>query len=87
MKLKTKIIYYFVILILFTSIYYLFESESIEFINEDKDDTNTTTLLDCLHFSIITQTTVGYGHMYPTTTRSKLIVDIHCLLTAFLLFA
>jgi hypothetical protein len=40
---------------------------------------------DCLHFSLITSTTVGYGDMVPKGVLPKLIVDIQVLICLFLL--
>jgi hypothetical protein len=37
-------------------------------------------VVDCLHFSIMTLSTVGYGDIYPTAWYSKVIVDIEILL-------
>jgi hypothetical protein len=38
------------------------------------------TLADCLHFSCMTITTVGYGDMCPTIWYTKLITDLEVLL-------
>lgn len=37
------------------------------------------TVVDCLHFSVTTLSTVGYGDIYPTAWFSKLIVDAEAL--------
>lgn len=37
-------------------------------------------VLDCVHFSVVTLSTVGYGDGYPVLWYSKLVVDIEILL-------
>ena len=37
--------------------------------------------LDCLHFSVVTTATVGYGDMIPKSVWLKLIVDVHIVLS------
>lgn len=37
------------------------------------------TLLDCLHFSVVTMTTTGYGDITPTRLYSKLTADLQIL--------
>jgi hypothetical protein len=37
-------------------------------------------IVDCLHFSVATLSTVGFGDMYPTTWYSKLAVDVEILM-------
>ena len=40
---------------------------------------------DCIHFSLITSTTVGYGDMVPVTPIAKLLVDIQVIVSFFLI--
>jgi ion channel len=44
-----------------------------------------TTFLDCLHFSVVTMATVGFGDIVPKTTPAKLIVDLQICVAVFLL--
>jgi hypothetical protein len=37
-------------------------------------------VIDCIHFSIATLSTVGYGDIYPTAWYAKLVVDIEILM-------
>ena len=37
-------------------------------------------LIDCLHFSVATLSTVGYGDIYPTAWYSKIVVDVEILI-------
>lgn len=49
------------------------------------DSESELTLLDCFYFSLITQTTVGYGDIVPINKISKLI-NILQLLTIYGIF-
>jgi len=40
---------------------------------------------DCIHFSLITSTTVGYGNIVPVSPMAKLLVDIQVLVSFFLI--
>ena len=37
--------------------------------------------MDCLHFSIVTSATVGYGDIYPASVLSKIVTDIQIVLS------
>lgn len=41
-------------------------------------------LNDCVHFSLITSTTVGYGNMVPVAPMAKILVNIQVLVSFFL---
>jgi hypothetical protein len=43
-------------------------------------DSAFLSIVDCVHFSIATLSTVGFGDMYPTTWYSKLAVDVEILM-------
>ena len=82
MLFKEKVKYFFIILFIFTNLYYLLDETEITNIDQLSDTNKSYSF--CLHFAIITQTTVGYGHMFPNSDRARLIVNIHCLLTAYI---
>ena len=51
--------------------------------NTDKFKTLYNAILsyhDCLHFSLVTSSTVGYGDMIPKSFQAKLIVDFQIIL-------
>ena len=85
MLFKEKVKYFFILLFIFTNLYYLLDKSEIK--NIDELSGNNNSYLYCLHFAIITQTTVGYGHMFPNSARARLLVNIHCLLTAYIFLA
>ena len=85
MLFKEKVTYFFILLFIFTNLYYLLDETEIKNIDELSDNNNN--YLYCVHFAIITQTTVGYGHMYPNSERGRMLVNIHCLLTAYIFLA
>lgn len=39
--------------------------------------------VDCVHYSIVTQTTLGFGDMLPTTVATKLLTDAQALIGLF----
>jgi len=62
---------YFTVLIVFTLIYwYLGTAEHINFDKASNDNSNHITFLNALYFSVITQTTTGFGDITP---KSKLM--------------
>jgi hypothetical protein len=78
-----KMVIYILVLLFYTFIYWMMPDGDLS-IGEDIDGTKN--IWDCLYFATITQTTVGYGHVFPNTVRGKIIVISHCLLSVALLF-
>lgn len=54
-------------IILFTGIYYLLSHQSIDHFGY------SLTLLDSLYYSMITQTTIGYGDIVPLSNVAKIV--------------
>lgn len=71
------------VVVFFTIVYYI-----LNLVLQDKgfhhlDNKNDViSLFDCFHFSLITQTTVGYGHILPSHIFTK-IVNVLQLLTIY----
>ena len=57
-------------ILVFTLLYYLSQ------INQTNDNYSLT---DCLYFSLVTQSTVGYGHIYPNNNFMKYISILQIL--------
>ena len=74
----TFIVKHLSFVLLFTILYYITEKY---FIAEKEGDKikDPMTLLECFHFSLVTQTTVGYGHSYPTNFYSRIINIVQLL--------
>lgn len=76
--------------LLFSILYYLSSNylETNGFVDTyfPKTDTvNQISYLDCLHFSLVTQTTVGYGRFEPNGKISK-IINMFQLLSIVIIF-
>lgn len=52
---------------------------------EEITNLNWAEFWNSLYFSLITLTTVGYGHYYPTTTAARIVVMIAVLFIGFIL--
>ena len=85
-KLKLILLYDLIIAILFSIVYY-----TIQFISNDsfvrsmnqeseKDPrVNNFSFLECIHFSLVTQSTLGYGDMIPKRNIAVIINSMQIL--------
>lgn len=76
-----KLIYrLFVYLLIFTQLYFTLanHNEEAHFSKGDDKLTNVN-WWECYYFSVITQSTVGYGNMTPITTLAEIITAIQAL--------
>jgi hypothetical protein len=76
--------------LLFSILYYLSSNylETNGFVDTyfpKTDAVNQISYLDCLHFSLVTQTTVGYGRFEPNGKISK-IINMFQLLSIVIIF-
>jgi len=63
----------------------------IEFIKENQDDEYTLkylgpilgSFLNCLYFSVVTFTTLGYGDLQPAVGLSRFFVSLEAIIGAF----
>ena len=72
-------------LVLFFTILYFFSERLLTQEGKKDDIKDPMSLLECFHFSLVTQTTVGYGHAYPTNIYSR-IINMVQLLTIYGVF-
>lgn len=74
------------LVLFFGLVYYICNHYTDNAFKIPKSDSETElSLLDCFYFSLITQTTVGYGDIIPTNKISK-IINIVQLLTIYGVF-
>ena len=78
---KTMFLQHMLLIVLFAFAYYfahiyikhIHNRRSLIHPDEHKHNDTLITFFDCLRFSLITQTTVGYGSLIPTHTITKYI--------------
>ena len=76
---------YFLVLIVFSLIYWLLgTSENFKFDTISNNNSNSLTFLNSLYFSFITQSTIGYGDILPTSSLAKILVM--CQITLLVLY-
>ena len=73
-----------ILLSLIFAVIIYFTEEDYNF-NFKENETLIEKMLRCLHFSVVTQYTVGYGYVVPTTVRGQTINIIHMIVSYYLL--
>ena len=73
-----------ILLSLIFAVIIYFTEEDYNF-NFKENETLIEKMLRCLHFSVVTQYTVGYGYVVPTTVRGQTLNIIHMIVSYYLL--
>lgn len=82
MNRREKLFISGILIIFFSVMYHLCER-----LSEGKSIYENNSYLDSLHFSIITQCTIGYGHMYAISPIAIMLVNIQCLSTLYIVYS
>lgn len=75
---------YTLMIAIFAFIYFIL-TESGETFHGLSTDPNSSKIINYVYFSIITATTVGYGHFFPETSMAKIVAMLEPFLTAVFL--
>ncbi len=80
-----KIIYIIIYLLILSCIYYLIDYYSSEnvFLIRDSNQSSIT-FWEAIYFTIITQSTIGYGDIVPKSPITRLLVTFQALSTILL---
>ena len=70
---------YLLILILFAFVYYILLESGEAFHKLSLNDSN---IFDCIYYSFVTGTTLGYGDIYPETSIARIITVVEPFITA-----
>lgn len=81
-SLKTLLMTHLVIIVIFAFIYKAINMNNIEAFNNEKE----MTLFDCLYFSVVTHTTVGYGDIYPVSNLARACMMIQVMTVFYFAF-
>ncbi len=80
-----KIIYIIIYLLILSCTYFFidyFSTENIFFIRDENE--NKITFWEAIYFTIITQSTIGYGDIVPKSVITRLLVTVQALSTIIL---
>jgi len=81
--LNTKIFLHLISVIIFSFIYYNFFTKD-DFFGRDINDTKYFSYLEAFYFSLVTQSTVGFGYLSPKTGKTRVIVILQILMLLFI---
>jgi hypothetical protein len=79
-----KVVWDQILLSLIFAVIIYFTEEDYNF-NFKENETLVEKILRCLHFSVVTQYTVGYGYVVPITVRGQTINIVHMIISYYLL--
>ena len=71
----------FSVVLFFAIIYYILDKTAGKQFLQDGKIKKNLTFMNCLYFSIITQSTIGYGDMSPAPGYSKIVVFLQAFTT------
>jgi len=74
-SIKRKLIANILLALIFSGVYIILEHYGEHF-NDNEADYGKM-----LHFSIVTQFTIGYGDQFPISTTARVVTAIHIVLT------
>ena len=71
-----------IFLVIFSLFYFILSShdEKTHF-KKEKDHLKKVSLWDCFYFTVITQSTIGYGNMRPSTRWAEILVVVQAIST------
>ncbi len=76
------VVFFLLVSVFFSLLYYIFlpllEGSSVLGYKDSSLGTEITSFVDCLYFSVTTQTTVGYGDIVPTSFLGKTCSIVQC---------
>lgn len=75
----------FILLFLYTAIFFIFcDNEDFSGLEDKEDETSFERLFNMFYFSCVTCSTIGYGDIYPKTMKSRFICSTLILIVLYL---
>jgi len=73
---QRKLLLNLILIVIFATMY-----QALYLYDDDNFHNNDVNFGDMIHFSLVTQYTIGYGDQYPISKLAKALTGIHILLT------